>query len=534
MNTYLNAKNAPHLVLGVRSSASQNEAITGFAIRSRKVKAGIPLSFSIEDLTSALSEIEQGSRDGSLSLRYAIPCDESAHKPNASFFHDGVLYNAQSDFTNFRSIDITPENRRNSATVFLAASISQILEWNWDAAAMCARECLRLSQSENERDEALNVLAASLAMTGDPARALDALKKAVEGEWNLQLQVNLAIIATEEDPSLAVAHMSYIVSGAQTVSERLYATRLAIQLWRTTEGAETGSDDDDDFSPLPRSLLTSIHELIKSSELDEEDFYNLGIFLARVDTEALKNSRVLELAHYSHSLSAEIIRLRADGFVRYVEGIGGVASRDPEHKFPWIQDQVDELLRSLNSNLVDPDEEHGSTSMMAFSLLDNGLDSSTFHRIAIRFLLIQQLSDLITDNSRPSDKFIRWYAEATSAIDSNSLETTSEQLTLLKDLQERAGNLLAISFHYALLEEGGGIEQVAQQIKQRTTGLLNRLTADKTFVKTTSNKIWWACDSAIKAYNQVIPLTSSSEFRDEMIKVLRSIEKIKLAISQHV
>ena len=536
MNSFLNAKTAPHLVLGIESGASQNEAITGFALQSRKVKADLSLPFSIEDLTSALSEIEQGSRDNTVNLYYAVPCDASAFQPKASFVHNDVSYNAQSDYSDFQTIDILPENRKSAGTVFLAASIFQLLEWNWDNAAKRARECLRLSEVENERDEALNVLAASLAMTGDSARALDALKKAVDGEWNMRLQVNLAIIATEEDPSLAIAHMSYIVSGAETIAERLHATRLAIKLWRKTEGEETGSDDDDDFAPLPRPLLTSIHGLIASAHLNEEDFFDLGIFLARVDAEAFLASGVLESAHNSHTLSAEVIRLRTTGLFPYFGGICSVAARDPEHKFPWIQSEVEEILVSLNSNLSDVDKENSVTRMMAIEMLDNGLDCLTFHRTALRYLLINSLFWPIDENprGRPNDKCLNWYFEAAKATSSDNIEITPERLELLKNLQERSGNLLAIMFHSALRGEGQDIEKASQLIKQRTTGLLNRMTVDRAAIKAIANEVSLACDSSIQAYRQVIPLTSIAELQDRMSTTLRALEKIQSSIRQHV
>lgn len=118
MNSYLTAKTAPHLVLGIESGASQNDAVRGFALRSRKVKADLSLPFSIEDLTAALSEIQQGSRDGAIHLRYSIPCDVRAHEPTASFTHNGEVFNAQSDFTHFRTLDISPENQMGAGTVF--------------------------------------------------------------------------------------------------------------------------------------------------------------------------------------------------------------------------------------------------------------------------------------------------------------------------------------------------------------------------------------------------------------------------------
>lgn len=530
----MTAKSAPHLVLGIESGASQNDAVRGFALRSRKVKADLSLPFSIEDLTAALSEIQQGSRDGAVHLRYNIPCDVRAHQPTASFTHNGEVFNAQSDFTHFRTLDISPENQMGAGTVFLAASIFQLLEWNWEAAAVCARECLRLSEVESERDEALNVLAASLLMTGDSARALDALKKAVENQWNLQLQTNLAIIAIEEDPSLAVTHMSYIVGGAKTVSERLRATRLAIHLWTKIESEETGSDDEDDFSPLPRPLLAAIQQLVANPGLAEEEFYALGLFLARVDTESFKASGLLESSVHSNTLSAELILLRVDGFMPYFEGLSGVAARDPEHKFPWIQEPVDALVGSINSNLSDVDEEHGRARMMAFTMLDNGLDCSTFHRTALRFLLIRNLSEIVTNNERPSDKYIKWYFEAAEAKTLYYSEKSPEQLVVLDGLQEYAGFCLASLFHRALLVEGDGIERAALQIKKQTTGIFNRMTADHTSIKSTSKKICMACESAIKVYQQVIPLTSFPNLNVEMTKTLHALEKIKLSISRHI
>lgn len=73
--SFLNSKTSPHLVLGVPSSVNQQDAVTGFALRSRKVKAGGSTAFSVEDLTAALSEIESSFREGSATIWFTIPCN---------------------------------------------------------------------------------------------------------------------------------------------------------------------------------------------------------------------------------------------------------------------------------------------------------------------------------------------------------------------------------------------------------------------------------------------------------------------------
>lgn len=531
--SFFNSKNAPHLVLGVQSNSSQQDAVTAFALRSRKVKGGESSAFSMEDLTSALSEVETRLRSNSPSLTYAIPANPALVKLGASFTHNGLTHNHKSNLLEIRTIEISSDQHEAAGVVFLSAAVNQLLEWNWENAATLAKECLRLSKNEGIRDEALNTLAASFAAQGDLTRSLEALKKAVEGEWNLALQSNLAIVATEEDPSLAVAHMSYIVDGARDISERLLATRLAIQLWRNTESEETGSDDEDDFAPVPRTLLTSMYSLIKGYEISEEDFYDIGMFLARVDSEYLQMSQVLQEAHHCNSLSAQVIKARANGFPSFLEAFGGIAAQDPLHTKEWIHSALDSQISSLNSILADPDSSKSFVAAIAFAIIDGGLDCSSFPRISLRPLLILQIDEVLERNSLPSDKFITWHGEVTSALASRKAQLTEEQHELLSGIHERSGNYLAYFSHKALLANGANIERGVNGVKNRMSGFLNRMSADKAAVREVSNSMWQACNETIKRYQLLIPLVTIPEIEKEMTNTLRTFEQLKTTISAY-
>ena len=328
--------------------------------------------------------------------------------------------------------------------------------------------------------------------------------------------------------------MKYIVGGAELISERIMATRMAIQLWKKVQGNETGSDDEDDFSPLPRPLLASIYLLLEDPAISEEDFFELGLFLARVDSEHFRTTSNVQRSKYSRSLSAEAITVRAEGFAEFVARLGGIAAQDSERLRPWIHEQLDSMVSSINSVLVESDSSNSFANLLAFSMIDGGLDCSTFHRIAMRPLLIQQLENMLETNTEPSEKFIKWHNQATRATRSGEAGLTSEQVEILNNLQERAGNVLAFMFHRALLAQGGEIEQAEQQIRQRMTGFFNRMSADRAEVRRVAIQICDACGVVVKTYDQVIPLASVSELVDDMKGVRQIIQIINSSLFQYI
>jgi hypothetical protein len=532
LTSLLTAKNAPHLVLGVPSSATNDECLKGFALRSRRVKNNPDSHFSIHDLTSALAEIENTSREEALALRYEIPCDLSVYDPNSSFFLDGIEYSATSDLSDLELNQLDEDARETASTVLLASAIHQTLEWNWTQSGQLARECLRISRDESERDEALNILAVSLVMTGDSSKAIDALKKAVEGDWNLPLQKNLAILAIEEDPSLAISQMSHLVDGADTPQERLQATRYAMRLWRMSQGEETSSDDEDDYEPLPEELLESIYQLIYEPGIHEEDFFEIGMFLARVDSVGIEISGVIDTGHFANTPSAQMIALRIAGFDEFIEGMGRIAKNDPQKLRPWIHENIDSFVTHINSQLLDK-EESGFADALAFAMLTNELDATTFPRVAMRLLLVRRLHKVVELGTHPSDKFIDWMDEATKAIENQEVEIQEELIDFVATLRESAGNVVAIVFHQALVAQGKNIERAATQISLKLRSIFSRMSVDRDSLHDLAKKIVQACDEALGTYRRIIRYSTLDDTRKDMESVSRSYQKIKESMSRY-
>lgn len=522
MDVLLKPTVAPHIVLGLPSTSSHDEAIRAFALRSRKVKAAANSPYSMEDLTAALSEIEHGSRDGAVALRYAVPCDSQVYVPGASFLHGGATIDASASLDILVGVMPSPDQLQGAALTLLAAATNSLLDWRWADAGVLARECLRVATGEDVRDEALNVLAASLALQGEPQKALNALQKAVEGKWNLPLQVNLAVIATTEDPSVASSQMSFIIDGATSAEEKLQATRLAIRLWRESQGDEL---DDDDRDPPAPQLMAAMYGVLTAKDLTEEDFFDIGGFLARIDSDDAKLNTAIASSVFSDSLSAKVIKARRSDFSDYVNALVQASSKDRYRERPWIQDEVDNLVFAVNSRLVDGDKDDSASLSIAFGLLENGLDCSNFPRIAMRYLLEMRLPQVLDANSAPADKFVQWHGEARRQMTTIGLE--AEQLDILKGLEQSAGNVLGALTHRYYLDIGIKVEQAANNVAARMRGFLNRLTADKDEARRACNEIANICREAISAYASVLPFVAEAGIRKEMTEIKAAFENIR-------
>jgi hypothetical protein len=530
----LNPKNAPYLVLGVHSRANSNEVLSAFALSSRRIKNNSSSPFTIHELTEALDIVQNKSSENSNPLQYSIPANPRVHNQSASFESLGKRYTPTSDFSDLDISSIQGEQRAQAAQTFLSASLHELFVWNFEKSMELAKTCLRLSVDEDERDEALNVLAANLAFSGELSRSLDALKKAVEGRWNLALQTNLALLAIEEDPGLAVTQMSFLIDGAQTISEKLAATRTAIALWTKTQSDETGSDDEDDFAPLPDRLLRSMHSLIGHPSMTEEEFFDIGMFLARVEGEKFVTSNEFRMAVHNNTLSSELVRLRAKGIFEFVNEVVRISRRDTQGEKPWIQSQVDEFVEMIVSRLTSDDDENGSGASLAFSFLDQGLDCSTFSRTALRPLLIQEIAQSFDPTHQPNEKFIQWYKEASVAISSNRFNAPEERLEILRPIHSHAGNILGALYHSGIISFAQQLESGANSVRNRMSGIMNRFTANKTAIRSISLEIIQGCDECITTYNKVIPFVSDHDLRNNMNNILRALNDMRTDLRRFI
>jgi hypothetical protein len=532
--TFPTVKNCPQLIIGAPSDVSSQDAVAAFARASKRLKNDPNVPFTLEDLTSALSAIEAKNRSDESGLKYSIPADPSVFKKDLTFDFDGELYKCDSDLSSIDVTKIDTSKKDNVAKVFLAAAIHQLLNWNWEQASEYARICLRLSAREDERDEALNVIAASLAAQGDDERALDALKKAVEGQWNLPLQANLALIAIEIDPDLAVEHISYLVDGAKTAEDKIRACSTAIGIWTASQKEQTGSDDQDDFDPLPRTFLNSIQSIIVSPEITEETFYDYGKFLARVDAEEFQKSRIISKSVHSKSPSATVINARLKGLGSYLEELVKVSSKNSVSKFPWLHDEVNGFVRSINSNLFEDDADSLHFNLgMAF--LNNGLDCATRERVVMRGVLVLKLSKFLEEDAQPSDKFIEWLSAAQVQVRNHhsKLDLDEEDQEALMNLLYAAGNHLLAVIADSLVTQGRSLQPIIRSMQSQMTGFFNRMSANKAEIASRSSAILEWCNEATLSLDSAEKLSNDSALKEGVKAVYKSISSLKNSVIQY-
>ena len=527
----LTADNCPHLVIGAPSNVKTDDVVAAFARASKRVKMNPDAPFQIEDLTSALATVQASNRSDESGLKYSIPANPEALIKERFFEFGGLKFTAKSDLSQIDVSKIETLSKTPAGQVFLSASVHKILQWDWFKAAEYARNCLRLSEIEEERDEALNVLAAALAAQGDGERALDALKKAVEGKWNLALQANLALLAVDINPALAIEHMSFLVDGAKTFNEKVKAFSTAIDVWRKSQKEETGSDDQDDFEPLPRIFLNSIQSIIASPEISEETFYEYGKFLARVDPIEFRNSDAYKNNQYRNSPSMRLVRERCAGYAEWMNELVPVAVGCGD-RCPWIQEDVDNFVLMLNRQLFGDETENWAISL-AFSFLDKGLDCSNRGRILLRGLTILKLSQLLKEDAQPTDKFIDWLEEAQRTVQNRSdtiLDLDEEGKKFTIQILGKAGDELCVLFGVPIQETMKTMASHVWNIEKRMSTFLGRMNAPKLEISQVSRTIVNFCNKSIASINRVRALADDTEMIDSVSNLSNALEKMKRTV----
>lgn len=525
----IKADSCPHLVLGLPSSASHSEATTGFAKASRRVKQASSSPFAIEDLTAALASLERAGDSSSFALRLSLPADPQVLELGIKSTFEGVSYGVESDLSPLLGVEPTKNSQEKMARVFLNAAIHRLLIWEWETAGIYAREVLRLARLEMVRDEALNALAVSLAMRGDTDRAIDALRKAVEGQWNLGLQTNLALIASDSDPELAVEQMAFLIAEADQQTDRIAACKLAIALWRKYQEDLFG-DDDDLHDQVPSSVLEAAQVLLADRGLSEEDFYQLGDFLAGVDEDALAASGVLKKSPHAKTPSGKLIDLRTRDFTEYVKALVKTAAIEGDAR-PWIRDDVNQFVAACTQRMLN-DESSVIAVMLSLQMIENGLDCSTSERIFLRALSIMRVCKMSLDQEGlPKKELITWLEEAHKALQSGSW--VDEQHDQMRSFITNAATLLAIVYLTAYEKQFPEIAQITNAIATRMGTFMGRLSANKAAVGEGARAVWEWCHDAETALSRFKGLVEDPEILEALQSMSTSIHGIYVTVRKY-
>ena len=511
----------PNIIIGVPTGSSSSDATVGFARASRRAKAlGDRSPFTIDELTSALAVLEKPSsqiRD----VRLCVPADPAVVPSAISAVVDDRTLTEPRDIleavASHDPIDaMVPKQVLAQAHMMLA--IENLFSWDWDKSLDHARSVLRYSTEESVRDEALNISGISLYLMDRGDEAATALRKAVEGQWNILLRTNLAALVMHTNPAEAAAEMAYLVDGASTSDEKLEAARNAVRLWRMSR--PDGEDDEDAAHTIPDSVRRSLRSLVLS-DISEEDFWDIGQFIARTDAAWVKDDAFLTSKHCD-SPSACLLRVRTVSFQAFVQELSRRGTKSaPE----WISDSLEEFVVAANAGLI---QDFSSQGHAGFAL--DMLKSEP--RILIRVLMVFALNALLDDGDEPLDEIIDWMKTARDSIDRTVNDP--ERRKFLKEQVGFAFDTLGRMYGVSRQNMIGSYRDVAVKISQQMSTAYGRRSADMTVIKNVCREIRNWTSYTLRILGEITPSVADRELKKALNDFMESVKTLKEFADQYV
>jgi hypothetical protein len=497
---------AAWLILGIPTEADMTEATGAFALATRRLKTDSTESFTLEDLTAALSSVES-SANKTLRFAFTVPANSNVITMTAEEARHVVSKGESS--------------AEDLAQSHLVLALDALRNWAWPTAEDEAKKCLKLSSNEAIRDEALNIAAAAFDMQGEVEKAVAALKQAVQGEWNFSLQQNLGILAMETDPILAAQQATFWLDSAATQEDRASALFMVLNMWTNAREGEDGQTLE-----LPEKLRESLRRAM-SEDIPEEVFRVLGYFMADNDAEWTKRaSNWVGSPHLAGDLGNMVLS-RAESFDAYLEYL--VANAGSTNRL--VVEAVDDLVAAAN-NAMSGDEEALSSAAFMIQMLDSGLDCSTFGRALGRLLVCQEIA-LYTaaQDEEPTLRVFVWYREAKNKIESLGLESDASES--ISNLVRGVGDLLGRCYFKYRVGRSSMIENTAGEILYLMDKWTRRRYANKGAVQSNARAIVeWTYDTG-QIYTSCLEVVTDPDLRDGWMKFIVQVNKLDAEIRQY-
>ena len=369
---------------------------------------------------------------------------------------------------------------------------------DWRGALDTAREVLRVTDGEDIRDEALNLLACAQWQLGNDEQAIAALRLALEDDYNASLQVNIGVIAATLEPTIAAQHLGRLATEAPTAELSFRAIMRGYNIW--SDGPDTDSS-----TLLPDSLRDAARSLASQAAstgaLEDDEFWLVLQTLAIHDSDWLK----AEVNYEGVDLRGQMIRValaRAENPIDYIRAVGRLQGADSL----WCAEQhrkVIDLVLGIQSS--SPTSQ--LAAMMGMELLDTGISMSSAEGVRLRLFTVMAICYYLqSEDKAPSDGVRERFIEAISLLDSC---TSTERLDLRR-LREIAGSALLSTIVRSRLKLLVEVAEATDQITQRVRSIPRRR-LDVSALMYHIREMKTVCRASIKDVEQVRPYTTDSE-----------------------
>lgn len=359
---------------------------------------------------------------------------------------------------------LTEENAaahpKHAAGWYLKRSLNALWAWNFELAAKYARQVLKHSESETERDEALNIVAYTLYLEGRDQDAIAALDRALAGEYSASLQSNIGVIAESLEPNKAAAHLAAMASEAPTLELKLAAARRAFTIWDPDHPVW---EDDDADATIPTALRDVLRELAVAATQPDEHRWVMQL-LSYVDKDWLSNPRNVSASPNVATTAHKYYLARARGSPEdYIAAM--VAGLNAEPDAAWLQHERDQMVESLRAMIFSGDDNPGP-AMFAFEAVTQGLPMSSLDRVVLAagavLIICQRLGD---EGSEPSDRIRELLKDARRGTQSIEEDMREKVLDLLDIADTRYAGAIYLARQQGVSEAVNALQQIDSRLR---------------------------------------------------------------------
>jgi hypothetical protein len=300
--------------------------------------------------------------------------------------------------------DLEPLTQRFVGWNALRQAFDHLVAGDWVAALEAGHHAHRLAAGDDQRRDALNLVAFAHWQRGEGDAARDTLLAAIGGTDDVPLRVNLAIVASSLDPESAALELARLVRESDSLELRCAAAMRAVHLWASDDLPWTLRR----HRPVPAELIEALRELVVT-DIDIGIFRSVLSMQSNLDRDWLCRPANLATSPHRQSLEAKVFQARATGPREYVDALTFALRSAPVP--PWVEAERDRAVEIAVRRVF---EDDGSSALLALFAIQRKMPISADQRALLAPLAVLAVAAQDDpDGEPPADVHLQLLSEAT-------------------------------------------------------------------------------------------------------------------------
>jgi hypothetical protein len=303
------------------------------------------------------------------------------------------------------SNELDPITQRFVGWYALRLTFDRLADGEWTEALESGHHAHRLAAGDDQRRDALNLVAFAHWQRGDGESARDTLLAAIGGADDVPLRVNLAIVASSLDPESAALELARLVRESDSPELRCAAAMRAVHLWASDDLPWTVRR----HRPVPAALVGALRDLVVS-DIDIGIFRSVLGMQSNLDRDWLSRPANLATSQHRQSLEAKIFHARATGPREYVDALSFALRSGPAAE--WVEAERDRAVEIAARHVFDDD---GSSALFALFAIQRKLPLSVEQRALLAPLAVLAVCEQTEPGGEPpADAYLDLLVDATA------------------------------------------------------------------------------------------------------------------------